>query len=90
MTSFEEIAAEVCGNENGHTEETAEDEISEVSSAFAEQLSSVQTQLMALSHLPKTIQATLDEITKQLQQLIPTNKRKQDESTVAQEESKIS
>lgn len=31
---------------------------------------------MALSHLPKTIQSTLDEITKQLQALIPPTKSK--------------
>lgn len=48
-----------------------------LSSAFAEQLANVQSQLMALSHLPKTIQSTLDEITKQLQSLIPTPKLKQ-------------
>jgi hypothetical protein len=53
------------------------DEVSVVSSAFAEQLANVQSQLMALSHLPKTIQSTLDEITKQLQSLIPTPKLKQ-------------
>jgi hypothetical protein len=51
--------------------------VSVVSSAFAEQLANVQSQLMALSHLPKTIQSTLDEITKQLQSLIPTPKLKQ-------------
>lgn len=82
VTTFEEIAAEVTGepvNDELVAEEikSQEDEMSIVSSAFAEQLENVQTQLMALSHLPKTIQSTLDEITKQLQSLIPTTKLKQ-------------
>lgn len=77
VTTFEEIAAEVTGeavNDELVAEEikSQEDEMSIVSSAFAEQLENVQSQLMALSHLPKTIQSTLDEITKQLQSLIPT------------------
>ncbi len=74
--------------ETNEEKNAEEDEISVVSSAFAEQLTSVQTQLMALSHLPKTIQATLDEITKQIEQLIPANKRKQasEEPTSAAEE----
>lgn len=70
--SYEEIIEEIINEE----QKNEEDEISEVSSAFAEQLANVQTQLMALSHLPKTIQSTLDEITKQLQQLIPPMKVK--------------
>lgn len=81
VTTFEELAAEVTGepiNEELAAEEakSQEDEVSIVSSAFAEQLVNVQTQLMALSHLPKTIQSTLDEITKQLQSLIPPSKLK--------------
>lgn len=77
--TFEEIAAEATGesaNEDLLAEEikSQSDEVSVVSSAFAEQLANVQTQLMALSHLPKTIQSTLDEITKQLASLIPTPK----------------
>lgn len=80
--TFEELAAEAMGepiNEERLEEElkASEDEVSVVSSAFAEQLCNVQTQLMALSHLPKTIQSTLDEITKQLQALIPPSKLKQ-------------
>ena len=98
------MAAEATGeplNNELITEEvkSQEDEVSVVSSAFAEQLANVQTQvsvpqkemlirvlryklflliqLMALSHLPKTIQSTLDEITKQLQSLIPPSKLKQ-------------
>lgn len=58
-------------------EEVKSEEVSVLSSAFAEQLANVQCQLMALSHLPKTIQSTLDDITKQLQSLIPTSKLKQ-------------
>lgn len=80
VTTFEEIAAEVTGeaiNDELVAEEikSQEDEMSIVSSAFAEQLENVQSQLMALSHLPKTIQSTLDEITKQLQSLIPTKSK---------------
>lgn len=80
--SFEELAADATGeavNSDLIIEEVKnqEDEISVVSSAFAEQLANVQIQLMALSHLPKTIQSTLDEITKQLQSLIPPSKLKQ-------------
>lgn len=80
--TFEELAADATGepaNEELIAEESknSEDEVSIVSSAFAEQLVNVQTQLMALSHLPKTIQSTLDEITKQLQSLIPPSKQKQ-------------
>lgn len=79
VVTFEELAADATGepaNEDLIAEEikSQEDEVSIVSSAFAEQLESVQNQLMALSHLPKTIQSTLDEITKQLQSLIPTSK----------------
>lgn len=77
--TFEELAADATGeavNVDLAAEETKsqEDEVSVVSSAFAEQLANVQVQLMALSHLPKTIQSTLDEITKQLQSLIPPSK----------------
>lgn len=81
MTTFEELASEVTGemlNEELAAEEVkSQEEVSILSSAFAEQLANVQTQLMALSHLPKTIQSTLDEITKQLQSLIPPSKLKQ-------------
>jgi hypothetical protein len=89
--TFEELAAEATGepvNEELAAEEIKiqEDEVSVVSSAFAEQLANVQTQLMALSHLPKTIQSTLDEITKQLQSLIPTKKQKSVEPEVKVEE----
>lgn len=100
VMTFEELAADATGepiNEDLIAEEikSQEDEVSIVSSAFAEQLESVQHQLMALSHLPKTIQSTLDEITKQLQSLIPTsklNKQKSVEpetaSTIEQEDTK--
>lgn len=80
--SFEELAAEATGeplNSDFIMEDVKnqEDEVSVVSSAFAEQLINVQAQLLALSHLPKTIQSSLDEITKQLQCLIPPSKLKQ-------------
>ena len=76
VLSFEELAADATGeplNEELIAEEVKvqEDEISVVSSAMAEQLANVQTQLLALSHLPRTIQSTLDEIAKQLEALIP-------------------
>lgn len=78
--TFEELAADATGepvNEVLLEEESNSEEVSVVSSAFAEQLANVQSQIMALSHLPKTIQSTLDEITKQLQSLIPPSKLKQ-------------
>jgi hypothetical protein len=77
--TFEELAADATGepiNENLVEEEAKSEEVSVVSSAFAEQLANVQSQLMALSKLPKAIQSTLDEITKQLQSIIPTQKLK--------------
>lgn len=85
--TFEDLAADATGEVvNGKLIEDelkgSEDEVSIVSSAFTEQLESVQKQLMALSHLPKTIQSTLDDITKQLQALIPT-KHKSVEPEVA-------
>lgn len=78
--TFEELAADATGepvNDVLVEEETKSEEVSVLSSAFAEQLANVQCQLMALSHLPRTIQTTLDEITKQLQTLIPPSKLKQ-------------
>lgn len=78
--TFEELAADATGepvNDALVEEEAKSEEVSVLSSAFAEQLANVQCQLMALSHLPKTIQTTLDEITKQLQTLIPPSKLKQ-------------
>lgn len=40
------------------------------------QLAAVQKQLLALSNLPSTIQATLDAVAKQLQELVPAIKSK--------------
>ncbi|CRL04620.1 CLUMA_CG017688, isoform A [Clunio marinus] len=80
VVTFEELAADATGesvNEVLVEEEVKSEEVSVLSSAFAEQLANVQSQLMALSHLPKTIQSTLDDITKQLQSLIPPSKLKQ-------------
>lgn len=75
--SFDELIEEqnIAADEAKKAEEN-NDDTSQVSSAFAEQLYNVQNQLLALSHLPKTIQSTLDEITKQIQQLIPPGKFK--------------
>lgn len=80
VVTFEELAADATGepvNETLVEEEAKSEEVSVLSSAFAEQLANVQSQLMALSHLPRTIQSTLDDITKQLQSLIPPSKLKQ-------------
>lgn len=99
--TFEELAAAATGepvNEILVEEEAKSEEVSVLSSAFAEQLANVQSQLMALSHLPKTIQSTLDDITKQLQSLIPTSKLKSkfvepenenEEATVTNEETQV-
>lgn len=88
-TSFDELIEEqnIAAEEAKKAEENMQnDDTSVVSSAFAEQLYNVQNQLLALSHLPKTIQSTLDEITKQIQQLIPPGKFKmvvqEEETTV--------
>lgn len=83
--TFEELAADATGDEvdeGAIAEEikSQSDDVSILSSAFAEQLENVQNQLMALSHLPKTIQSTLDEITKQLQSLIPTTAKSKQKS----------
>lgn len=85
--TFEELAADATGEPvNGKLLDdelkTSEDEVSIVSSAFAEQLENVQKQLMALSHLPKTIQSTLDDISKQLQSLIPTKQKSVEPETM--------
>jgi len=45
--------------------------------ALEKQLSDVQKQLAALSTLPSTIQSTLDAVTKQLAELLPTFKLQQ-------------
>lgn len=53
-------------------EEDAAPPRSEEELALEQQLKDVQKQLMALSSLPSTIQATLDAVTKQLAELVPT------------------
>lgn len=52
-----------------NVEEKSEDQI-----ALEKQLQEVQRQLLALSTLPSTIQATLDSVTKQLAELLPAFK----------------
>lgn len=47
--------------------------------ALEKQLADVQKQLAALSSLPSTIQSTLDAVTKQLAELLPTFKLQQQE-----------
>lgn len=64
-------------------EETAEETVepirikSEEEQMLEKQLSDVQKQLLALSTLPLTIQATLDAVTKQLAQLMPALNQQQ-------------
>lgn len=62
--------------ENGsHQPENDPEEILSVSdSALERQLADVQKQLEALSHLPSTIQATLEAVTKQIAEIIPAFK----------------
>lgn len=50
------------------------------------QLAAVQKQLLALSSLPSTIQATLDAVAKQLQELVPAIKSKTTSSSAEQAE----
>ncbi|KAH8369785.1 hypothetical protein KR093_000959 [Drosophila rubida] len=52
--------------------------------ALEKQLSDVQKQLAALSSLPSTIQSTLDAVTKQLAELLPTFKLQQQQQQLPQ------
>lgn len=54
--------------------------------ALEKQLADVQKQLAALSSLPSTIQSTLDAVTKQLAELLPTFKLQQQEKDKEQGE----
>ncbi|KAH8286385.1 hypothetical protein KR054_008199 [Drosophila jambulina] len=53
--------------------------------ALERQLADVQRQLAALSSLPSTIQSTLDAVTKQLAELLPTFKLQQQERRESQD-----
>lgn len=53
-------------------EKTNEVQRSEEELALEQQLNDVQKQLVALASLPSTIQATLDAVTRQLSELLPT------------------
>ncbi|KAL7734704.1 hypothetical protein ACLKA6_010996 [Drosophila palustris] len=53
--------------------------------ALEKQLSDVQKQLAALSSLPSTIQSTLDAVTKQLAELLPTFKLQQQQQQQQQQ-----
>lgn len=80
-----EVATEEAGmlsvNENVAAEEVAVK--SEEEQLIERQLADVQRQLLALSTLPLTIQATLDAVTKQLADLVPAlNKQQQIGSVV--------
>ncbi|XP_064540076.1 putative uncharacterized protein DDB_G0271606 isoform X3 [Drosophila montana] len=57
--------------------------------ALEKQLADVQKQLAALSTLPSTIQSTLDAVTKQLAELLPTFKLHQQEQQQQQQEQQI-
>ncbi|XP_033159745.1 titin isoform X1 [Drosophila mauritiana] len=57
---------------------------SEEELALERQLADVQRQLAALSSLPSTIQSTLDAVTKQLADLLPTFKLQQQEKQLPQ------
>nr|XP_016934428.1 synaptopodin 2-like protein isoform X1 [Drosophila suzukii] len=57
---------------------------SEEELALERQLADVQRQLAALSSLPSTIQSTLDAVTKQLAELVPTLKLQQQEKQLPQ------
>ncbi|XP_070064745.1 histone acetyltransferase KAT6A isoform X4 [Drosophila virilis] len=54
--------------------------------ALEKQLADVQKQLAALSTLPSTIQSTLDAVTKQLAELLPTFKLQQQEQNQQQKQ----
>lgn len=54
--------------------------------ALEKQLADVQKQLAALSSLPSTIQSTLDAVTKQLAELLPTFKLQQQEKEKEQQQ----
>lgn len=57
-------------------EKTPEPEKSPEDILLEKQLASVQQQLLALSSLPSTIQATLDSVARQLEELVPVIKSK--------------
>ncbi|XP_034482226.1 titin homolog isoform X2 [Drosophila innubila] len=77
----------------GESEEVAAAEPNEVATppktdeelALEKQLSDVQKQLAALSSLPSTIQSTLDAVTKQLAELLPTFKLQQQQQQQEQQ-----
>lgn len=54
--------------------------------ALEKQLADVQKQLAALSTLPSTIQSTLDAVTKQLAELLPTFKLQQQQGQQVEQE----
>lgn len=66
------------------TENKTEEEL-----ALEKQLQEVQRQLLALSTLPSTIQATLDSVTKQLAELLPAFKLQKENSKNASASSKV-
>lgn len=83
-------AASLTGTEAGEaiavTEAPAEPPKTEEELALERQLADVQRQLAALSSLPSTIQSTLDAVTKQLGELLPTFKLQQQERRASQED----
>lgn len=66
------------------TEDKTEEEL-----ALEKQLQEVQRQLLALSTLPSTIQATLDSVTKQLAELLPAFKLQKENAKIASASPKL-
>ncbi|XP_023169911.2 microtubule-associated protein futsch isoform X2 [Drosophila hydei] len=78
----EELAQQPVGEaEAAPTAAKTEEEL-----ALEKQLADVQKQLAALSSLPSTIQSTLDAVTKQLAELLPTFKLQQQQQEQQQQE----
>lgn len=63
---------EITHDEESSMEIVNEIQRSEEELALEQQLNDVQKQLVALASLPSTIQATLDAVTRQLAELLPT------------------
>lgn len=75
-----DITEEPTNIEEPTEEKTAK---SEEELALEKQLEEVQRQLLALSTLPSTIQATLDSVTKQLAELLPAFKLQKENSKIS-------
>ncbi|XP_037810182.1 translation initiation factor IF-2 isoform X2 [Lucilia sericata] len=81
-TNEEETSESTPANANEEKEETKSEAVIEKTEeelALERQLADVQKQLAALSSLPSTIQSTLDAVTKQLADILPTFKLQQEQ-----------